>query len=235
MLTTIIVDSIYKSNTGHRLILPKRLALLDDDAADALHSLVGHMYNIGATLYLSDAYRTREEQAKARDDYVTGRKKAYSPPAGESIHEAGRAIDIDIESLGIPLSRFWEVAALYGWRPIITEPKPEASEAWHFEYLAYWYPGTHGLRRCAVLETYLENQIHLSDKARCFLVQGYLKLLGLYVLAIDGISGPGTRKAIEDYDALFGESLTFVGPDIIALGQRVRGLWRHHTLKRSKE
>jgi len=235
MLEPIVVTSIYKNSTGKRILLPQRMALLDSDAAESIHALNSHMSAIGANFYLSDAYRTRKMQEKARNDYITNEKKSYSPPPGESIHEAGRAIDIDVDSLGIPLSRFWETALVYGWRPIISVPDPERVECWHFEYLAYWCGKPTDIlpfRRCAVLEAYLENNICvISEYDRWFLLQGYLKLMGLYNLKVDGKPGSGTRGAIEKYKNIHAGNVTIANPDVIAIGQRVRGMWRHHTLR----
>ncbi len=234
MLKPIIIPSIYKNSAGHRLVLPRRMAFLNSDAADSVHALNSHMITIDANFYLSDAYRTREMQEKARNDYVAGRKKSYSPPPGESIHEAGRAMDIDVESLSIPLSRFWEISMFYGWRPIISVPDSNRLECWHFEYLAYWCGKPSDalpFRRCAVLEAYLENNVRaLPERERWFLLQGYLKLMGLYNLKIDGMPGSGTRGAIEKYKNIYVESVGAADPDVRTIGQRVRGMWRHHTL-----
>jgi len=230
MFKQIVIPSIYRNSSGQRVVLPKRMALLESCAAHSLNLLANHITKIGGELYLSDAYRTREMQSKAREDYTSGRKSAFSPAAGESIHEAGRAIDIDVDSLRIELSHFWEIASLYGWRPIISTPSRKISECWHFEYLAYWYREDllAAFRKCSILEAYLENNIcTLSESERCFLLQGYLKLMNFYTLALDGIAGPGTREAIEDYKKFYGEQMSIVAPDIVVLGQRMRDRWRH--------
>ena len=38
------------------------------------------------------------------------------------MHEAGRAMDIDLSSMGIPLGQFWEMAKAHGFFPIIDQP-----------------------------------------------------------------------------------------------------------------
>ena len=45
-------------------------------------------------------------QKAANADYLEGRKKAFSPPAGGSLHEAGRAMDIHLSTTGIGLTEF---------------------------------------------------------------------------------------------------------------------------------
>ena len=45
----------------------------------------------GGKLILSDLFRSYQMQFDAHQDFVTGRKKANSPPPGGSLHEAGRA------------------------------------------------------------------------------------------------------------------------------------------------
>src|SRR5437867_3884369 len=72
-------------------------------------------------------------QRQANLDFVEGRKKAYSPPPGGSMHEAGRAMDIDLASIGVSLSQFWETAKARGFSPIIDAPIPSRSESWHFD------------------------------------------------------------------------------------------------------
>ena len=56
---------------------------------------------LGNNLRLSDLFRTYEMQRQVNLDYVEGRKHAYSPPPGGSMHEAGRAMDIDLSSMGV--------------------------------------------------------------------------------------------------------------------------------------
>lgn len=128
--------------------LPARLAKLSSDAYVALATVVEEFTNLHACFRLSDAYRSTIEQTKAHDDWKTGKKKAYSPPAGGSMHEAGRAIDIDLASLISNLSvpngyalldenTVRDVLVKHGWTPIadIGDPhKVDVKESWHYEY-----------------------------------------------------------------------------------------------------
>jgi hypothetical protein len=40
-------------------------------------------------------------QLQSHLDWKTGKKSAFSPPPGGSLHEAGRALDLDLDSLGM--------------------------------------------------------------------------------------------------------------------------------------
>ena len=55
----------------------------------------------------SDLFRSYEMQKQANLDFLQGRKKAFSPPPGGSLHEAGRAMDIDLSTIGMGLAKFW--------------------------------------------------------------------------------------------------------------------------------
>jgi D-alanyl-D-alanine carboxypeptidase len=71
-------------------------------------------------------------------------RTAYAARPGESYHGCGCAIDIGVRALQMPgvdrgsnaaLELFWELAAEYGWSPIIEQPSVNISECWHFESL----------------------------------------------------------------------------------------------------
>ena len=126
-LVPIDIASIYNGP------LPKRLALCTPDTKAAILAVAGDLTALGFGLRLSDLFRSHDAQQQAHLDYVQGRKKAFSPPAGGSMHEAGRAMDIDLSSIGVPLAKFWEIAAARGFTPIIDKPEPGRSESWHFD------------------------------------------------------------------------------------------------------
>jgi hypothetical protein len=107
-LLPITVASIY--NNGP---LPPRMAKCTPDTAAALRGVVADLRSLGFDLRLSDLFRSYDMQTKAHEDYVQGRKKAFSPPPGGSMHEAGRAMDVDLGS--------------------IDAPNASCSEAWHFD------------------------------------------------------------------------------------------------------
>ena len=56
------------------------------------------------------------------------------------MHETGRAFDLELESLKIPLASFWNIAKKDGVYPIIDKPDPKENESWHF-----YYRGNHGV------------------------------------------------------------------------------------------
>ena len=67
-------------------------------------------------------------------------KPAFVAVPGRSMHNAGRAIDVDLGALrfpGVPadrqLDRLWELARPLGWAPVIRAPDERASEAWHLD------------------------------------------------------------------------------------------------------
>lgn len=197
MLKTFTIESIYKNRSGQRVNLPIGMSLLVDTGADSLLKLKADVESMGGNLYLSDGYRSKTQQEKAHNDYITKKKKAFSPPAGYSYHEAGRAIDIDLEAIHMPLSVFWTKAKKYGWMPVIPQPISNQSEAWHFEYREYWNLLTSYSigKRCAVLEAYLFLDIPITEKDGHTLFQGLMYLLGFYKGAIDGSWGPLSKEA----------------------------------------
>ena len=127
-LVPITVASIY-----NKAALPSRTAKCTPDTATAILNLVDDLRSLGHDLRLSDLFRSYDMQRQANLDFVEGRKKAYSPPPGGSMHEAGRAMDIDLASIGVSLSQFWEIAKARGFSPIIDAPIPSRSESWHFD------------------------------------------------------------------------------------------------------
>ncbi len=65
-------------------------------------------------------------------------KAAFVAPMNESGHPWGGAIDVDVHAMcddrDDRLAEFWDVAKLYGFTPIISEPHVDQSEAWHFDH-----------------------------------------------------------------------------------------------------
>lgn len=67
-------------------------------------------------------------------------KAAYVATPGRSMHNAGRAIDVNLAALKFPgvapdkqLDKLWELARACGWSPVIRTADERASEAWHFD------------------------------------------------------------------------------------------------------
>ena len=113
--------------------LPHRLAQCTPDTKAAIEAVARDLAGMGFGIRLSDLFRSHDQQAQSHADFVEGRKKAFSPPPGGSLHEAGRAMDIDLSSIGVPLPKFWEIAKAHGFTPIIDVPDPHRSESWHFD------------------------------------------------------------------------------------------------------
>lgn len=134
MLTKISVPSIYKNRSGEQVNLPERMAQCTPDMAKAIKVLSAEITKAGGSLILSDLFRSWDMQQQAYLDCQTGKKTAYSPPPGGSMHEAGRAMDIDLSKIKIHLLDFWKIAKPLGFMPIIAEPNPRTSEAWHFDF-----------------------------------------------------------------------------------------------------
>lgn len=139
LLQSVSFPSIYKVK-GVAVVLPARMAKAAPDMAKALDDLSDKIEAKGGKVILSDLFRSYDMQFQAHLDFVQKRKTAYSPPPGGSLHEAGRAFDIDLAALKMPLKDFWTVAATCGLTPIIAQPTAGADESWHFECR-----GSHGL------------------------------------------------------------------------------------------
>jgi hypothetical protein len=115
-LVPINIASIYNG------LLPHRLAQCTPDTKAAIEAVARDLSGMGFGIRLSDLFRSHDQQAQAHADFVEGRKKAFSPLPGGSLHEAGRAMDIDLSSIGVPLPKFWEIAKAHGFTPIIDVP-----------------------------------------------------------------------------------------------------------------
>jgi hypothetical protein len=67
-------------------------------------------------------------------------KAAFVATPGRSMHNAGRALDVNLAALKFPgvaadkqLDKLWELARACGWSPVIRTADERASEAWHFD------------------------------------------------------------------------------------------------------
>ena len=120
------VMSIYQV-AGHRVPLPGRMARATPDTQLALHRMGQELAASGGALVLSDLYRRYDMQLQAFLDWQSRKKSAYSPAPGGSMHEAGRAFDLDLDALGMPLSDLWVIAARYQVVPIIPAPVSPSS------------------------------------------------------------------------------------------------------------
>lgn len=131
-LKKISIPSHYGKNNS-LIDLPKRMALCTPDTRSAITAIAGEVSARGGALILSDLFRSYEMQKQSHDDFVNKKKKAFSPPPGGSMHEAGRGMDLELSDLKMKLKDFWPIAAKHGFFPIIDKPDSSISEAWHFD------------------------------------------------------------------------------------------------------
>ncbi|HAM99050.1 MAG TPA: hypothetical protein DCQ26_10620 [Marinilabiliales bacterium] len=209
-LIPITFPSIYKSKEGNPISLPKRMAQCTPDMYRALQVLSAHVKAHGGELVLSDLFRSYDMQFQANLDYVSGKKKAYSPPPGGSLHEAGRAMDIDLKKLKIKLNDFWILAAKQGVVPIINSPDTKLNEAWHFECrgshtLVYNYyqngKGTNmkpyqAMGISAILAAGIQVDRFTGKNSEAVIQCGLIRL-GYHIGNIDGQIGAKTNTALK--------------------------------------
>ena len=214
-MSTRLVDirmvSIYERK-GRRVLLPSRMARCTPDTKQAILKVKLEVEAVGGALYLSDLFRSYDMQLQAHLDFKSGKKKAYSPPPGGSMHEAGRALDLDLRALDMPLGAFWTIAAKHGLTPIIASPDPKAKEAWHFDCrgshtLIYAYysqnKGTNfsspyrAMATSAIVSAGIKVD-QLRGKEEAAYIQSGLIRLGHEIGNIDGDIGPRTRRALTE-------------------------------------
>jgi murein L,D-transpeptidase YcbB/YkuD len=190
--------------------LPKRMAKLVTAAAQSLQRVYGAVAAEGGHLLLSDAFRSAEEQQRAHHDYVTGKKSAFSPPSCNSVHEAGRAIDIDAYDTGIGHARVRAILNEHGWVHIVETLT--GNESWHYEFReARWeeFKEAHGYAAMArAMKQEIGNTVGLEiaeeKKAEVRRLQELLRLVDGAKLAPDGIYGVRTRRAVKAFQRKHG-------------------------------
>lgn len=215
-LIPIDIVSIYKNRLGDLLPLPSRMAQCTPDTHTAIFNIATALAQKGGKLILSDLFRSYDMQAQSHQDYIAGRKKAFSPPPGGSFHEAGRAFDLDLSAIKISLADFWTIAAKYDVIPIVSQPKPNQSEAWHFDcrgshQIVYQYyadgKGTNfkpytAAAACGILSIGINVDTFGSNQKQAA-IQSCLIRLGKNIGNIDGQIGKNTHKAIDDLGVVF--------------------------------
>ena len=210
-LIPISIISIYKNSLGDRLPLPSRMAQCTPDTYKAIINIATDVAKKGGKLVLSDLFRSYDMQSQSHKDYVSKKKKAFSPPPGGSFHEAGRAFDMDLGTIKMDLAAFWKLAAKYGVFPIIKLPKANVSEAWHFDrrgshHLVYQYysdkKGTNfAAYTAAAASGILSIGVHVDafgDNQEQAALQSCLIRLGKTIGNIDGQIGRKTQLALEE-------------------------------------
>lgn len=209
-LVGITIASIYEVG-GVRVALPKRMAQCTPDTKAAILKTAADVRARGGQLILSDLFRSYDMQLASHMDFVAKKKKAFSPPPGGSLHEAGRAFDLDLGALKMNLKEFWDLAAANGISPIIDAPNPRTSEAWHFSRrgshrIVYDYykagKGTNfdkpykAMAASAILSVGVQVDKFGDDQAGAYL-QSSLIRLGHEIGNIDGKIGPKTNDVLK--------------------------------------
>jgi len=204
------ITSIYKRD-GELTPLPQRMAHCTPDTKKAMYGIRAALEGRGGAFLLSDLFRSYDMQRQAHEDFVTGKKTAFSPPPGGSMHEAGRAFDIDLTAMRVPLADFWVIAAEWQVVPIIAEPKPKQSESWHFEcrgshQLVYdYYKAGKGanfpkpaqaMAASAIVSIGVRHDGYNGREKAAYVQSGLIRL-GFELGSMDGDIGTKTKKALE--------------------------------------
>jgi hypothetical protein len=194
------------------------MALGTPDMHRAICGLSDDVRDAGGRFILSDLFRSYDMQFQAHLDWKTGKKKAYSPPPGGSMHESGRAFDVSLKDLKMSLGDFWNLATQWGVVPIIDTPDSRKSEAWHFECrgshvrVSDYYRAGKGSNmnayRAMAISSILAIGVDVdrfgSNQQEAFL-QSCLVRLGMEIGNIDGIIGSKTRGALAEIGVADGD------------------------------
>ena len=163
-------------------------------------------------------------QLQSHLDFINGKKTAFSPAPGGSLHEAGRALDLDLDNLGMSLGEFWELARPLGLSPIIEMPNADVSEAWHFDcrgshQIVYdYYKGGKGTNFSKPYAAMAASAIvsigvkvdKFGENQTAAAIQSALIRLGQTLGNIDGNIGLKTRAALDAVGVPFSEPQTML-------------------------
>jgi len=199
--------------------LPRRLAFLRPEAADALHALQADH----GRMVLTDAFRSPEASLQAMTE-----KRGVQPP-GFSLHNFGIAIDVDVTSTMKRWACSYETLlrrlAEFGFfchRPDLKR----GSEDWHFNYFGDAAPKYLARIRAGEARTWaLPGEDRIVDLfGASFVVepkraQEILARLGMYQGEIDGIFGPRSRAALQAFQRAW--AIRDVSGNLDARTQRV--------------
>lgn len=230
-LNDIAILSIYKNPAGARALLPKKMARCTPDMEKAIHAAGAALEARGGHLYLSDLFRSYDMQYQSHMDWVNKKKKAFSPAPGGSLHEAGRAFDLDLENIKISLADFWDIAKDVGLSPIIDKPTAGVSESWHFDcrgshQLVYDYyrsgKGTNfkkpyaAMAASAILSIGVKVDKFGANQTAAAIQSGLIRL-GRNIGDIDGSIGKRSKDALEALGVTFSGDLQSVAASLEAL------------------
>lgn len=184
----------------------------------AAHALRKEVEDAGGMFRLTDMFRTWDMQTQAHHDYITGKKRALSPPPGESFHNAARSEDIDIdlieETLQPPgtgkkgFALYWEMCRDLGFTGVVRNrytPDKDATEAWHIDYMGifkalYNRQGYKAAAIAATMDAIGNNFVGESTEyVKNMRIQAYLLHLGLLKQDVTGLWNNVAEVALKDY------------------------------------
>ena len=139
------------------------------------------------------------------------------------MHEAGRALDLDLDALEISLADFWPIARENGLFPIVSQPNPKLKESWHFDCRGshdrvYQYydagKGTNmkpyqAMSASAILSVEIKVD-RFGPNQQAAAIQSALIRLGQELGNIDGSLGTKSKKALENVGVPFSDPRTML-------------------------
>jgi hypothetical protein len=213
------IPSIYFDKQKQRVNLFPRMAQCTPDTKAAVMNIKAELGARGVNLFLSDMFRSHGMQLQAHIE--NAKKGVFSPLPGGSMHEAGRAIDLDLDALlkggVVSLSDFWEIAKKHGFFPIVSHPDSSLKESWHFDCRGshdkvrqYYVEGKGGskmkpyqaMAASGILS--IGVQVDRFNNQKGAAIQSALIRLGHELGAIDGGIGNNTKQALEAAGVPFG-------------------------------
>ena len=188
-LVPVEIISIYPEKNPNKVNLPQKMAQCTPDMKKAVLDTRDELQSRGITLRLSDMFRSRDMQLQAHIE--NAKKGVFSPMPGGSLHEAGRAFDLDLGSLLKPdiikLKDFWEIGGRHGLVPIVGSPNPKLKESWHFECR-----GSHALIR----QYYLDGKGGKNMKAYEAMAASSILAIGVQVDRFQDQKVAGIQSAL---------------------------------------
>lgn len=207
------VDPSIISSYGEKALFHLAGGQACDDTAAALLALCQEL----PWMRVTDCFREVSTQVALRKRYdhwvaagkPTGAaydektmKNAFVATPGKSLHNAGRAVDLNTElmqrHLGAEyLDAFWPIAAKHGFTPIIARPDEGKSESWHFDHKGSWLPvfvkyGADVGSLCCTLDVGQAGEFQSDNR----LIQALLLRAGYDIGAPDGVLGKKSCAAL---------------------------------------
>lgn len=236
---------ILSSYSGKPLLHVGEAGRAPRDVAAALLALCTEL----PWLRITELWRSTATQALARKKYETwvaaGKptgsafdtktmKNAFVAKPGKSMHNGGRAIDVDVTTLQKNLGKeyldaFWPIAAKHGFTPVIARPEEGKSESWHFDHRGCWdgvgdNHGYEAMGLCAALVVGQAGEWQSNPR----LLQALLLRLGLDIGEPDGVVGKRSLAALQvALGADYATRYTNTEAIITALRACTPGPWRH--------